>query len=336
MTSDSRPRYSIIVPAFNEGQGIATCVRALADQASGPEAIERLDYEIIVVDDGSADDTAGIAEAAGADLVLTIAHGGPAVARNAGLEVARGDLVLFTDADCAPMPGWIARMVAPFDDLRVVGVKGSYRTRQRGLMPRLVQLEFEIRYERMAQLPEIDFIDTYAAAYRREVLVREGGFSTSYPVPSVEDVDLSFRLAAKGHRMLFVPDAGVWHTHPATLWSYLRRKMRFGYWRALLYLRYAGKIGGDAHTDPALKIQFALVALGLLFFVGGLAWRPLWVGMLLCLAGFLMTTLPFVRWAWSRDREVAIVWPVVALVRVLLQGAGLAAGFAVHLPTRRG
>jgi len=335
MVAEFQPRYSIIVPAYNEGVGIVACVRALVEQASGSAGPGRGQYEIIVVDDASTDDTGQLAEAAGADVVLSIAHGGPAAARNAGLQIARGELVLFTDADCVPMPGWIAKMAAPFEDPEVVGVKGSYRSRQRGLIARLVQLEFEIRYERMAKLPRIDFIDTYAAAYRREVLLREGGFSTDYPVPSVEDVDLSFRLAEKGHRMLFVPDATVWHTHPASLWAYLRRKMRFGYWRALLYLRYAGKIGGDAHTDPALKAQFGVVALGGLLVVGGLAWWPLWIGAALCLAAFLVTTLPFVRWAWRRDRAVAFVWPMVTLLRVLLQGLGLAAGFAVYLPSRQ-
>jgi cellulose synthase/poly-beta-1,6-N-acetylglucosamine synthase-like glycosyltransferase len=335
MTSSIGPRYSVIVPAYNEGERIADCVRALVGQASGPMAVERAAYEIIVVDDASTDDTATIARAAGADVVLTIKHGGPAVARNAGLDAARGELVLFTDADCVPMPGWIARMVAPFDDPEVVGVKGTYRTLQRGLVARLVQLEFEIRYERMAKLLEIDFIDAYAAAYRRDVLLKEGAFSTTYPVPSAEDVDLSFRLAQKGYHLRFVPDASVWHTHPDTLWQYLRRKMRFGYWRALLYMRHTGKIGGDTHTDPALKLQFALVALCLLLALGGLVWRPAWIFVLICLAGFFVTSLPFVRWAWSRDRAVAIAWPLVTLLRVVLQGVGLTAGFARYLPRWR-
>ncbi len=320
--------YSVIVPAYNEGESIGMCVRALAHQS-----VPRDMYEIIVVDDDSTDDTSAIAKRAGADQVLSIEHGGAAVARNAGIKVAKGELVLFTDADCEPSVEWIARITAPFADPAVAGVKGTYRTRQRGLIPRLVQLEFEIRYERMAALPEIDFIDTYAAAYRRSVLTEEGGFDTEYPVPSAEDVDLSFRLARHGHRMQFVPDAWVWHTHPRSLPAYLRRKMRFGYWRALLYLRYPGKIGGDTHTDPALKVQFALVALALVCAAGGFLWRPIWVVAVVSFFGFLATTLSFVRWAWCRDRAVAVIWPFVALLRVLLQGVGLAAGLVVHLPS---
>ena len=63
--------YSVIVPAYNEGESIGMCVRALADQS-----VPRDMYEIIVVDDDSTDDTSAIAKRAGADQVLSIEHGG--------------------------------------------------------------------------------------------------------------------------------------------------------------------------------------------------------------------------------------------------------------------
>jgi cellulose synthase/poly-beta-1,6-N-acetylglucosamine synthase-like glycosyltransferase len=227
-------------------------------------------------------------------------------------------------------------MTAPFKDPQVMGVKGAYRTRQRELIARLVQLEFEVRYQRMARLPQIDFVDGYAAAYRRALLVECGGFDVAYPIPSAEDVDLSFRLSRAGHRLVFVPEAWVWHRHPVSLRAYLVRKGQYGLWRALLYLRYPEKRGGDAHTDPALKKQFVLVALIGLFSVGGLVWWPLAVAGGGLLALFLATTLPFVRWAWSRDRGVALAWPFVALLRVAVQGVCLALGLLYHsLVTRR-
>jgi glycosyltransferase involved in cell wall biosynthesis len=315
------PDYSVIVPAYQAADVIGACVRALARQT-----IKRTRYEIIVVDDSSADATGAVAREAGADRVVRIPHGGPSTARNAGIEAARGEIVLFTDADCEPAEDWIARIVAPLDDPRVMGVKGTYCTRQSSLIARLVQLEFEIRYARMAELERIDFIDTYAAAYRRALLVEYGGFDTAFPIPSAEDVDLSFRLARAGHWLVFAPDAWVWHRHPATLGRYLARKARFGYWRALLYVRYPDKISGDAHTDPALKPQFALVALLGLATIAGVFWFPAWIVALLLLVLFLATTLSFVRWAWRRDRAVALIWPCVTLLRVIVQGLGLALG----------
>lgn len=321
----NRPLYSVIIPAYQAEGTIGPCVRALNEQG-----VPRDRYEIIVVDDGSTDRTAAVARQAGADRVLTIPHGGPSAARNAGVEVARGEIVLFTDADCEPWPDWIERMTAPFADPAVMGVKGIYRTRQRGLIARLVQLEYEFRYARMAGLSSIDFIDTYAAAYRRDLFLRYGGFATDIPIPSVEDIDFSFRLAQAGQRLVFVPDARVWHTHPPTLRAYLFRKVRYGFWRGLLYLWHPEKRRGDAHTDPALKKQFALIALTLLFLVTGLFWCPLLLGTAGSLIAFLGTTFPFVRWAWAQDRAVALVWPWVTFLRGLFQGAGLATGLVYH------
>ncbi|MFO7634110.1 MAG: glycosyltransferase family 2 protein, partial [Caldilinea sp.] len=157
-----QPEYSVIVPAYQAADVIGDCVRALVRQT-----VDRARYEIIVVDDGSTDATGDMAREAGADRVLCVLHGGPSTARNAGIKAALGEILLFTDADCEPAEDWIAQMVMPLADPQIMGVKGTYRTRQASLIARLVQLEFEIRYARMAALERIDFIDTYAAAYRR-------------------------------------------------------------------------------------------------------------------------------------------------------------------------
>lgn len=325
-----QPEISIVVPAYQAEEEIGDSVRALNRQT-----IPRQQYEVIVVDDGSADETASRAREAGADCVLILPHHGPSAARNAGVEVARGEIVLFTDSDCEPSPEWLERMVAPFAQSQVMGAKGTYRTRQHELMARLAQLEYEIRYKRMACQTRIDFVDTYSAAYRRDLLLQSGGFDPTYPIPSAEDVDLSFRLSHAGHWLTFVPEAWVQHRHPTSLTVYLARKGRYGFWRALLYRRYPQKTRGDAHTDPALKAQFVLVALTVLLGLGGLAWRPMALAAAAAFVTFLVTTLPFVRWAWRRDRAVALVWPAVMLLRVAVQGAGLAVGLVYHGLTAR-
>ncbi len=297
---------------------------------AGPADIPREQYEVIVVDDGSTDGTARAARAAGAGRVLTTSHPGPAAARNAGGRAAQAPIILFTDADCEPSPTWLERMTAPFADPQIAGTKGTYRTRQQALIPRLVQLEYEFRYERMKRFPRIDFIDTYSAAYRRDLLLAAGGFDETYPPSSAEDVDLAFRLARAGHTFQFVPAAWVYHQHPTSLVTYLYRKGRYGFWRGRLYLRYPDKVRGDAHTDPILKPQFALAGLLAALSAGAVLYPPLTWAAGAVLAALLATTIPFVRWAWQRDRAVALAWPPITLLRLLVQGAALAAGLLWH------
>jgi glycosyltransferase involved in cell wall biosynthesis len=170
---------SVIVPAYNAERTLDACLSALTRQFVPPG----MQMEIIVVDDGSVDDTAHVASRYGVRLIRQ-ANAGPSAARNAGAGAARGELLLFTDADCAPAPDWAARMAAPFADPDVAGAKGVYQTAQMEPVARFVQVEYEDRYDRMRGQSHIDFIDTYAAAYRRDIFLEAGGFDTTFRTAS--------------------------------------------------------------------------------------------------------------------------------------------------------
>jgi lipopolysaccharide/colanic/teichoic acid biosynthesis glycosyltransferase/GT2 family glycosyltransferase len=322
------PQVTVVVPAHNAAQTLSLCLAALLKQDYPSSA-----YEVIVVDDGSTDATAAVARAAGG-RVVTQPHAGPAAARNRGAAEARGDLLLFTDADCEPTSGWISALVAPFADPRVAGAKGAYLTRQRGLVPRFTQLEYQDRYDRMAGADSIDFVDTYSAAYRREVFLANRGFDTIFPTASVEDQELSFRLAEKGYRLVFVPQAQVYHQHNPTLGAYVRRKFLIGYWKALLARWHPGRMVQDSHTPQTLKLQMGLAAgtlgglvVGLLasLLVGSAWWPGSWAAAA-ATGAFLITAVPFLAKVWRRDRGVLL--PTVGLLwaRALALGAGFALG----------
>ena len=341
MASETVPQLSVVVPAYNAAETLPDCLAALARQ-DVPSSF----YEVIVVDDGSTDGTARVAQAAGVQLISQ-PNAGPAAARNRGAAAARSELLLFTDADCAPTPGWIRAMSAPFADPRVMGAKGAYLTAQRAIVPRFTQLEYEERYDRMAGTETIDFVDSYSAAYRREIFLASGGFDTVFPTASVEDQELSFRLAESGCRLVFVPGARVYHRHNPNLKAYLRRKFLIGYWKALLARWHPAKMVKDSHTPETLKLQMGFVAVmlaGLLTALAALslgqegrgdpartlfiseAWRS---GMLAAgIAGlaFLASASPFLRKAWRRDRAVFL--PAVGLLwlRALALGAGFVLG----------
>src|SRR4029079_18373093 len=174
---------------------------------------------------------------------------------------ARGDLVLFTDGDCEPAPDWIVQMSAPFADPEVAGARGVYLTRQTALVARFVQQEYQDKYDRTARRSSIDFIDTYSAAYRRAVFLENGGFEGAFSAPSVEDQELSFRLAEKGYRLVFAPQAAVYHQHDSSLGEYIRRKYWIGYWKAFLLRWHPENALGDSHTPPSQRVQMALLGL---------------------------------------------------------------------------
>jgi len=310
-------RYSVIIPAWNAARNLDACLQAVLNQS-----VPRDEYEVLVVDDGSTDETAQIAARHPIRLIRQ-AHAGPASARNNAARHARGQILLFTDSDCVPVPGWIREIARPLEeDCHVAASKGVYRTHQRGLIPRLAQVEFEEKYAHMRRRASIDFVDTSSAAVRADAFWRAGGFDTGFPQASNEDTQLSFTLAAEGWRIAFAERGIVEHRHSETLVQYLRRKWRHGYWRVRVYGRHPRKLTGDSYTPRSLQIQMGCGLLSLVL-APFPATRRL---ALACLGGYVLATLPFVRRAMSVGGDVALMVPLVLLLRAWVLGCGLAFG----------
>lgn len=316
-------KCSVIVPAYRASATLPRCLAALRDQT-----IDRADYEIIVVDDGSPDQTAAVAEkilAANGGCVIRAAHGGPAHARNLGAQAAHGAILVFTDADCEPAPDWLEHLTAALNDETVSGAKGAYRTRQPSLVARFVQQEYQEKYDRMGHLASIDFIDTYSAAYRRDVFWSVNGFDPALIMD--EDQELSFRLAAQGRRLVFAPQAVVYHQHVTSLWKYTRRKYGVGYWKTRVLKQYPGKALRDSHTPQIIKVQLGLLAgalLTTLLTLFNLRWA---VAAEVCWLLFLISMLPLLGKIARRDPAVLVIAPLMIGLRALGLGLGLLRGF---------
>lgn len=316
-------KISIVVPVFNGQATIAACLESLLKQE-----LPRQGLEIIVVDDGSRDGTlAVVSKYPDVRVVSQPRNMGPAAARNRGAQEATGEIILFTDADCVPGANWVAEMTKNFMvDPRVVGVKGVYRTKQRDLTARFVQLEFEFKYERMKRLETIAFIDTYSAGYRRQTFLACGGFDTGFPVASTEDIELSFRLAAEGYRMVFNPRAYVYHQHPASWIDYMKRKFKYAYWGAVVMRRYPNKALNDSYTPITQKVQLLLVPSGILA-VGLSFHATVWKwGAVAVWLGVVLSMLPFVVLSFRKDWLATLVSPVFLVPRALVQALAVLAG----------
>lgn len=318
-------RCSLIIPAYNASRTIAECVEASMRQSISPE-----EYEIIVVDDGSTDNTAEAAQRYPV-RVIRQTNSGPAAARNHGALLSKGDFLVFTDSDCEPGRDFLKNILACFEDPEVMGAQGSYRTAQKGFVARFCQAEIETRYARMSKRDGIDFIGSYAAAYRRNAFFECGGFDTSYTAASGEDTDLSYEMHERGYKLVFRPEAVVFHRHPATLKKYLRTKFYRGYWRVRLYKKHPQKVLKDSYTPQGLKLE--VLSVPLVALTGAAAFAdPLWglvpAAIVLCFFGSALSFLKPLR--ATNISEYLFIMPML-----FLRGAslflGLLSGYGASL-----
>ena len=313
---------SVIIPAYNAEKLLSAWLGALLNQS-----IDASGYEIIVVDDGSSDNTGVVVKGFKSVQLLSQKNQGPAAARNEGVKHAKGNIVLFTDSDCVPNRDWIEQMILPFKrDNGIAGVKGTYRTKQRSLAARFVQIEYEDKYDLLRKSKYIDFIDTYSAAFKKDVFVEFGGYDTSFPLACAEDVELSFRMSSKGYKMVYNPKAIVFHTHPSSFRGYFTKKYKFAYWRMLAVKKNPGKFIKDSHTPQIMKFQVLMLpaivfSLALTIFINKAGWLIFFI-----ITAFFLSTVPFTSKAFKKNKVVGFLSPFILAGRSIYQFFGVLNG----------
>jgi glycosyltransferase involved in cell wall biosynthesis len=243
---------SVVIPAYHAESTIGQAV-----EQSFAQAREPLEIEVIVVDDGSKDDTAKVAESAGA-TVIRQENAGPAAARNRGWESATGQVICFTDSDCIPVADWLENLLDGFNESQVGAVAGSYEiANTNSWLARWVHREIVERHRKMPGF--IRAFGSYNLAIPRYVLRATGGFNPTYRQASGEDNDFSYRIIKEGWRIAFRPQAKVAHYHPEKVWKYLLEQYRHGFWRAKLYKDHPEMIRGDDYTRLRDRLEPILV-----------------------------------------------------------------------------
>jgi GT2 family glycosyltransferase len=311
---------SVIIPTFDGVARLPKCLDALLKQ------VDPRNTEILVVDDGSTDGTGELVRRYPGVRLLRQANAGPASARNRGASEAIGEVILFTDDDCVPTPGWLDAMLGPFTDPSVVGTKGIYRTQQRSVVARFVQIEYEDRYRLMRKFRDIDFVDTYSAAFRREHFQELGGYDVTFPIACAEDIELSYRMSQRGWKMKFAPHAVVFHSHPDTLSAYLKKKYKFAFWRVLALHKNPSKVLRDSHTPQLMKLQLLFAPAVLMAVTLDLTQLTKGAASLAVLGAFLISTAPFAVRAFVKDPTVGLLSPAFLAVRACAQLLGVTNG----------
>jgi len=220
------PAVSVLVPAHNEEAVITRSVRAML-------AMDYPDFEVIVIDDGSTDDTAGaLGRLAGNPrlrIVRKVVNEGKAMALNDALPLARGEVILILDADAEPAPDLLRWMVPHFAAARVAAVTGNPRVRNTDtFLARLQSIEFSsiISLLRRSQRiwGRIVTVSGVVAAFRRSALFDVGGFSPEMPT---EDIELTWKLQKKFYDVRYEPRAVCWMTVPTSYRGLWKQRLRW-------------------------------------------------------------------------------------------------------------
>jgi glycosyltransferase involved in cell wall biosynthesis len=244
------PRLTVVICSLNGGDGVRRCIGALHRQTIA-DAIQ-----VVVVDDGSTDDTAAVAVANGAELVRHRINRGLSVARNSGIARARAKVVGFLDDDCEPQPDWAERLLSAYDDDVVAGAGGpiavvsdaegfmaGYLVRHNPLGVMELNLahsgafayRFKLYVKRMWSAPPPDTArPVYSLvganmSFRREILEAVGGFDERFTF-GADELDICYRIGIQlpWARLRFEPTAIVGHHFHASLRDTVRRARAYG------------------------------------------------------------------------------------------------------------
>ncbi|MFQ5945192.1 MAG: glycosyltransferase [Anaerolineae bacterium] len=245
---------SVVVPVLNAASTLPACLRALEQLNPAPG-------EIILIDNGSTDGSLELLQTfvrdrvGGPAQVFEEPRRGAAAARNAGIWGAKGDVIAFTDADCAPDPAWLHHLTGPFADSGVGAVAGRVvaapAASTRELFSALYTLQLPSRPTRQRRwTPWEGGYPTANLAVRRSLLQELAGFDESVGIYG-EDYDLCARLYACGGTVAYVPEARVIHHHRTTLAGLLRQAFGFGRSHPYLLRRHArGGLWVDVPRHP--------------------------------------------------------------------------------------
>lgn len=221
--SSAAPVASLIIPVFNQAAHTLDCLRAIAEHPP------RIACEILVVDDGSTDQTAGwMTQINGVHFHRRNQNGGFIATCNEGAAHARGEFLVFLNNDTVPQPGWLDALLDTFAAHPQAGLVGAQLLYPDGRLQEAGGVVFRDgsawsygRFEspedpRYASLREADYCSGAALAIPRELFAAVGGFDTRYAPAYYEDTDLAFAVRAAGKRVLYQPASRVLHLEGIT------------------------------------------------------------------------------------------------------------------------
>jgi O-antigen biosynthesis protein len=240
------PRVSVIVAAHNAGRTLEDCLRSL-------QRVRYPDYEVIVVNDGSKDDTEAIIRQFPFRCITTV-NQGISAARNEGLRAATGEIVAYIDSDANADPDWLHYLAVTYMKFDVAGVGGP------NLVPREDNWIAKCVYRSPGGPTQVMVTDQYAEhipgcnmSFRRAALETIGGFDPIFRA-AADDVDICWRLLEARYLIGFAPSAVVWHHRRPTIKGYWRQQVGYGVSESILERKMPHKFNPWGHAFWAGRI----------------------------------------------------------------------------------
>jgi GT2 family glycosyltransferase len=230
------PRVSVVVCTYNGGRTLRQCLDSLRE-------LNYPNYDVIVIDDGSTDDTRAILRQFPDVRVVHQPNAGLSVARNVGLQIANGDIVAYTDSDCFADPEWLTHLVHQVQHTGAAAVGGPNLTPEDGWLAACVAASPGQPTHVLESDQVAEHIPGCNMAFRREALLAINGFDPLYRKAG-DDVDVCWRLEQTGQWISFAPGAFVWHHRRQGPRAYLRQQGGYGEAEALLRFKHPDKFNG--------------------------------------------------------------------------------------------
>jgi glycosyltransferase involved in cell wall biosynthesis len=329
------PGLSVIVPFHRNREYLTRCVRAAraALDASDPNG------ELIVVADAAPDPCADVVAACGGVLLPIGGPSGPAVARNRGAVLARGSILLFVDSDVIVEPDAFRHIQHAFaNDPGLGAIFGAYD--EDPYHSGLVSQARNLAHSFVHQRANSDASTFWAGlgAVRRTTFFAVGGFDERFTRPSVEDIELGYRLRGAGGRIVLDHRIRGKHLKRWTAWGGVKSDLfdRGIPWTQLLH-RYRA-MRNDLNVSRAYRACVVVAYLALLFSIAAVVWSPLFlVAALACLLGLVALDLPYYAFFVARRGWLFTArWFPLHVLHHLCNGVSFAVGSALFVAASLG
>lgn len=242
-TLKSSPRVSIVVVARNEEAKIQRCIYSIANQ----KEIDKQDFEIILVDDGSTDETVHLAKEVFPDIrVISNPVQSISKNRNKGWLAAKADYVAYLDADCEASEYWLANLLAEIESSDYAAVGGSntppdnyssFYSTLKIMLNTYVGSRGSVQGTVYTDLREVEHLPGLNVMFNKTVLEKLKGYDQCFALVG-EDEDLSIRIRYSGYKLLYVPNANVIHYQRDNYTSWMKNMFTYGKGRVWLIMRH--------------------------------------------------------------------------------------------------